>query len=98
MQTKIVTTQSVVISTPLLDAKGKKQTEETRWAGRKVTHIVHEHTQHLAGTILSVPDELAKELIASGVAREPAPGIDDESGAVITIPGDSDEGSSDPLQ
>lgn len=75
---KVVTTKSVVLSKPLLDEKGKPVTEEVKFNNRKVTHIVHEHTQHSADAVVEVDKATAKELIAAGHAREHVAGLDEE--------------------
>lgn len=72
----IVTTKSVVLSTPVLDAKGKPVTDEVKWNGRKVVHELFDHVQHLAGAIVTVSKEVAAELIALGHARTHDKGID----------------------
>jgi hypothetical protein len=85
----IVTTKSVVLSTPVTDAKGKPVTEKVKWANREREHQVHDHMQHGAGTVLAVGEEtdavnkvvskeLADELVADGHAREHVSGLDDE--------------------
>lgn len=75
----IVTTKSVVLSTPVLDAKGKPVTDEVKFGGRKVIHEVYDHVQHLAGTVIDVTKEVAKELISLGHAREHVKGLDDDA-------------------
>jgi hypothetical protein len=75
----VITTKSVVISTPVLDEKTKKPvTEEVKFGARKVTHEVLEHTQHEAGVIIEVSKALAKELIEAGHAREHLSGVDED--------------------
>jgi protein-tyrosine-phosphatase len=75
---KVVTTKSLVTSSPVLDPKGKPVTEEVKFNGRKVTHEVHEHTQHKADTVITVDAKTAKALIEAGHAREHTAGIDDD--------------------
>jgi hypothetical protein len=75
----VVTTKSVVLSKPLLDEKNKPVTEEVKFNGRKVTHTVHEHTQHKAGAAVEVDRATAKALIAAGHAREHVAGLDDDT-------------------
>lgn len=75
----IVTTKSLVISTPVVDEKGKPVTEESKFNGRKVVHQIHDHVQHPAGAVVFVEDKkFAKELIDNGHAREHVAGIDDD--------------------
>lgn len=74
---KVVTTKSVVIGVPVLDAKGKPQTDEVKFGSRKVTINVHENVYHEADTVIDVSDEVAAELIEAGHAREVAVGLDE---------------------
>lgn len=85
----IVTTKSVVLSSPVVDGKGKPVTEKVKWNGRDREHQVHDNVQHNAGTVLSIGEEtdaaskvvskeLAEELVADGHAREHVSGLDDE--------------------
>jgi hypothetical protein len=74
---KVVTTKGLVTSTPLLDEKGKPVTDEVKFGGRKVTHIVHEHTQHKADAVIEVDKATAKALLAKGLVREHVAGLDE---------------------
>ncbi len=74
----VITTKSVVIGTPLFDEKGKPVTEEVKFGARKVTHQVHEHTQHEAGVVIEVSKALSAELIEAGHAREHVKGLDED--------------------
>lgn len=74
----IITTKSVVLSTPVLDEKNKPVTEQVKFGGRLVTHTVHDHTQHKASVVIEVDKVTAKALIAAGHAREYVAGLDDD--------------------
>ena len=76
--TKVVTIKGLVTSAPLLDEKGKPVTEEVKFGGRKVTHVVHEHTQHKADTVIEVDKATAKVLLAAGHVREHVQGLDED--------------------
>ena len=75
----VVTTKSVVISTPVLDTKGKPVTDEIKWNGRKTIIELYDHIQHDAGTVLKLDDvDFAKKLVEDGHARDHLSGLDDE--------------------
>lgn len=74
----ITTTKSVVLSTPVLDDKGKPQTEKVKFGNREVTHNILDHVQHPAGAVLDVDAATAKMLIAEGHARPAVAGIEDD--------------------
>lgn len=73
---KVVTITGLVTSAPILDPKGNPQTEEIIFNGRKVTHVIHEHTQHKADAVIEVDKETAKSLLAAGHVREHVAGLD----------------------
>lgn len=75
---KVVTIKGLVTSAPLLDDKNKPVTEEVIFRGRKVTHTVHEHTQHRADAVIEVDKATAKDLLSRGLVREHVRGIDDD--------------------
>ena len=88
----IVTTKSVVLSTPVVDGKGKPVTEKVKYNGREVEHQAHDHIQHKAGTVFeigkSIDKETAKSLVADGHAREHVAGLDDEVTPIKGEPAD----------
>jgi hypothetical protein len=75
---KVVTIKGLVTSAPVLDEKGKPVTEEVKFNGRKVTHNVHEHTQHKADAVIEVDKATAKKLLEAGLVREHVSGIDED--------------------
>lgn len=82
---KVVTTISVVIGTPLVDSKGKPVMEKVKWNGREKEHHAHENTQYPANSVIDVDDELAKELIQAGHARDIVVGLDEDVSPIKTI-------------
>lgn len=75
---KVVTIKGLVTSAPLLDEKNKPVTEEVIFRGRKITHTVHEHTQHKADAVIEVDKTTAKALLAAGLVREHVAGLDED--------------------
>lgn len=85
----VVTLKSVVISTPVIE-KGKPLMDEAKFGGRKVTFHVHDHVQHEAGVQIEVSEEIAKELIEAGHAREQIVGVDEVEAVDPTKPPSDD--------
>lgn len=85
----IVTTKSVVLSSPVFDGKGKPVMEKIKFANRDREHHAHDNSQHLAGTVFKIGEEndpfngvvskeLADELKANGHARDHVSGLDED--------------------
>jgi hypothetical protein len=75
---KLVTTQSVTLTTPVLDSKGNPVTEKIKFNRREVTSQVVDHHRHKAGELIDVSRELADELVSKNIARVPEAALDDE--------------------
>lgn len=87
---KVVTTQSVTFTTPVLDSKGKPLTQKVKFKKREIDSPVVDHHRHKAGVLVDVEKDHAAELIAKGLARMPDATLDDE-------PVDPTKSSTDPL-
>lgn len=68
--TKIVPINSVVFTTPILDARGKQRTREVKGLrGLTETIPAVKHVHAVAGIAVDAPDDVAAELVKLGLAR-----------------------------